>query len=166
MATRKNMAIIGATSAIGILIAESMVTAYDVLLMDNSNDDLIALTNRIKQQQPTANIFSLACSREASWEADVIVVAAPSEQLAAIAEKIKDVTNRKPVIHFSPTDAHAVLLQNLLPHANVVVVELAPTAANGRTQTVARIGGADTEALQISNEIIEKSFDAVHNFSA
>lgn len=166
MATRKNMAIIGATSAIGILIAESMATAYDVLLMDNSDDDLIALTSRIKLQQAAANIHSLACCREASWEADVIVVAAAPEQLPAIAEKIKEVTNRKPVIHFRPTDADAVLLQNLLPHANVVVVQFAPTAANGRTQTVARIGGADTEALQITNEIIEKSFDAAHNSAA
>ena len=129
MATRKFLAIIGANSKIGTLLAERMAPTYDLLLMDNSSDELMALTNSISLQQPATNINSLACCREASWEADVIVVVAAMEQLPAIGEKIKEVTNRKPVIHFSPAGAATTTLQQLLPHANVVVVELEAAAS-------------------------------------
>ena len=157
MATRKNMAIIGANSKIGTLLAERMAPTYDLLLMDSSSDELMALTNSIRLQQPNTNINSLACCREASWEADVIVVAAAMEQLPAIAEKIKEVTNRKPVIHFSPAGA-TTTLQQLLPHANVVVVELEAAASTDRLQKVVRLGGVDKEALKLASEILARSF--------
>ena len=158
MAIRKNMAIIGANSKIGTLLAERMAPTYDLLLMDSSSDELMALTNSIRLQQPATNINSLACCREASWEADVIVVAAAMEQLPAIAEKIKEVTNRKPVIHFSPAGAATTTLQQLLPHANVVVVELEAAASTDRLQKVVRLGGVDKEALKLAGEILARSF--------
>ena len=158
MATRKNMAIIGANSTIGTLLAERMAPTYDLLLMDSNSDELIALTNSIRLQQPATNINSLACCREASWEADVIVVAAAMEQLPAIAEKIKEVTNRKPVINFSPAGAATTTLQQLLPHANVVVVELEAAASTDRLQKVVRLRGVDKEALKLAGEILARSF--------
>ena len=151
------MAIIGANSKIGTLLAERMAPTYDLLLMDSSSDELMALTNSIRLQQPATNINSLACCREASWEADVIVVAAAMEQLPAIAEKIKEVTNRKPVIHFSQAGA-ATTLQELLPHANVVVAELETAASTDRLQKVVRLGGVDKEALKLAGEILARSF--------
>ena len=158
MATRKIMAIIGANSKIGTLLAERMAPTYDLLLMDSSSDELMELTNSIRLQQPNTNINSLACCREASWEADVIVVVAAMEQLPAIAEKIKEVTNRKPVIHFSPAGAATTTLQELLPHANVVVVELEAAASTDRLQKVVRLGGVDKEALKLAGEILARSF--------
>ena len=158
MATRKNMAIIGANSKIGTLLAERMAPMYDLLLMDSSSDELMALINSIRLQQPATNINILACCREASWEADVIVVAAAMEQLPAIAEKIKEVTNRKPVIHFSPAGSATTTLQQLLPHANVVVAELEAAASIDRLQKVVRLGGVDKEALKLAGEILAHSF--------
>ena len=158
MATRKNMAIIGANSKIGTLLAERMAPTYDLLLMDSSSDELMALTNSIRLQQPATNINSLACCREASWEADVIVVAAAMEQLPAIAEKIKEVTNRKPVIHFSPAGAATTTLQELLPHANVVVAEVETAASTDRLQKVVHLAGVDKEALKVASEILARSF--------
>ena len=158
MATRKNMAIIGANSKIGTLLAERMAPMYDLLLMDSSSDELMALINSIRLQQPATNINILACCREASWEADVIVVAAAIEQLPAIAEKIKEVTNRKPVIHFSPAGSATTTLQQLLPHANVVVAELETDASTDGLQKVVRLGGVDKEALKLAGEILAHSF--------
>jgi len=158
MATRKNMAIIGANSKIGTLLAERMAPMYDLLLMDSSSDELMALINSIRLQQPATNINILACCREASWEADVIVVAAAMEQLPAIAEKIKEVTNRKPVIHFSPAGSATTTLQQLLPHANVVVAELETDASTDGLQKVVRLGGVDKEALKLAGEILAHSF--------
>ena len=158
MATRKIMAIIGANSKIGTLLAERMAPMYDLLLMDSSSDELMALINSIRLQQPATNINILACCREASWEADVIVVAAAMEQLPAIAEKIKEVTNRKPVIHFSPAGSATTTLQQLLPHANVVVAELETDASTDGLQKVVRLGGVDKEALKLAGEILAHSF--------
>ena len=42
------MAIIGANSKIGTLLAERMAPTYDLLLMDSSSDELMALTNSIR----------------------------------------------------------------------------------------------------------------------
>jgi len=158
MATRKNMAIIGANSKIGTLLAERMAPMYDLLLMDSSSDELMALINSIRLQQPATNINILAFCWEASWEADVIVVAAAMEQLPAIAEKIKEVTNRKPVIHFSPAGSATTTLQQLLPHANVVVAELETDASTDGLQKVVRLGGVDKEALKLAGEILAHSF--------
>jgi len=152
------MAIIGANSKIGTLLAERMAPMYDLLLMDSSSDELMALINSIRLQQPATNINILACCREASWEADVIVVAAAMEQLPAIAEKIKEVTNRKPVIHFSPAGSATTTLQQLLPHANVVVAELETDASTDGLQKVVRLGGVDKEALKLAGEILAHSF--------
>ena len=59
MAIRKNMAIIGANSKIGTLLAERMAATYDLLLMDSSSDELIALdlaTQTIKWRTKTGAV--------------------------------------------------------------------------------------------------------------
>lgn len=127
MAYKSTVAIIGATSTLGKTLAMSVVSHYRLLLMDDSVEDLTALQNELGQHETAVEIIQ--CCKEASWEADAVVVVVDDEKLPAIAEKVKVVTTCKPVVHF--TTAEKVLLQDFLPHADVVTVWLDnPNATN------------------------------------
>ncbi len=158
MASKKNMAIIGVASAWGMTIAEAMAASYDLLLMDTACKELTAFINRLRHERTASTIEILECCREASWEADVIVVTVSMEQLPAIAEKIREVTTRKPVIHFTSVEADAGRLQTLLPHANVIDVVFGYAAQEVGIQQDAWIRGNDEEALKVTREILAKSF--------
>ena len=158
MATKKNMAIIEVLTPPGETIAAGMASSYNLLLMDSASEELYLFAVRLRHEQPSATIESLECCREASWEADIIVITASTEQLPAIAEKIREVTTRKPVIHFTSFEADAGRLQTLLPLANVIVVVPGHAAQEVGLQQDACILGNDEEALKVTREILAKSF--------
>ena len=81
MAHNKTIAIIGATGNVGSAIAKCLsATSNRLLLMANEADHLAQLISEIELMSPTAEIESATCAKEASWEADIIVVAASSER--------------------------------------------------------------------------------------
>lgn len=155
MAHKITMAIIGAATSTGTAIAKSMAASYYLILMDKAADKLTALQSEIKSADYDFVIDTLQCCKEASWEADVIVVAVDSDQLVPVAHKIKEVTTCKPVIHFTNSDDETAALQPLLPHANVVSVWLGkPTGeSNNRDAT---LHGTNREAQEIARKILSK----------
>jgi 8-hydroxy-5-deazaflavin:NADPH oxidoreductase len=134
MAQNKTIAIIGSTGNVGSAIAKCLsVTSNRLLLMANDAEQLALLRSEIKLSSPTADIENVTCAKEASWEADIIVVATSSDEGKEIAERIREVAIGKIVISVSqpingylnitanPSNISAAEeLQLLLPHSKVV----------------------------------------------
>jgi 8-hydroxy-5-deazaflavin:NADPH oxidoreductase len=134
MSHKKTVAVIGATGNVGSAISKCLsLTSNRLLLMANERDQLELLLSEIKSSSPSAEIEGITCAKEASWEADIIVVATSSDEGKAIAERIREVAIGKIVISVSqPIDGYlniaanpsnisaAEELQQLLPHSKVV----------------------------------------------
>ena len=102
MAHNKTIAIIGATGNVGSAIAKCLsVTSNRLLLMANEADPLAQLISEIRLTSPSAELESATCAKEASWEADIIVVATSSNEGKEIAERIREVAIGKIVISVS-----------------------------------------------------------------
>lgn len=135
MGTTKTIAIIGATGNMGSAIAKNLSgsSSNRLLLMGNDLKKLENLQSDILSSNPTAEAHVIKCPKEASWEADIIIVAAPYQAEKEIAEKIKDVATGKIVVSISnplnedfsglltPSDRSAAEeLQILLPNSKIV----------------------------------------------
>ena len=133
MAHKKTIAIIGATGNVGSAIAKRFSsTNYRLLLVSDEPEQLNALEAQLNECSVKAEVESLTCEREASWEADIIIVAAPAKQGKEIAEKIREVAIGKIVVSISQpangqrniagsgSASHAEELQQLLPYSKIV----------------------------------------------
>ena len=134
MAHNKTIAIIGAAGNVGSAIAKCLsVTSNRLLLMSNEAEQLALLVSELKLISPTADIETVTCAKEASWEADIIMVATSTIEGREIAERIREVAIGKIVISVSqpingclniaatPSNlSEAEELQQLLPHSKVV----------------------------------------------
>lgn len=134
MQTKKTIAVIGATGNMGKAISKALSKGNDrLLLFSREEEQLSILGNEIREQYPSADFETIQCAYEASWEADIIILAVPYEAEAEIAEKIKQVARQKIVISISnPLNATydglvtaadtsaAEELQKLLPDSKVI----------------------------------------------
>ncbi len=144
-----------------------------MLLCANDRSKVEAVAGDIKSSLPAAAVEVVDCSKEASWEADIIVVAVPFAAEQEVAAKIKEVANQKIVISIAnplndtydglvtaPDTSAAEELQKLLPNAKVVkafnttfAADFATTVIDGK-QADAFIAGNDEEALQTVSELV------------
>jgi 8-hydroxy-5-deazaflavin:NADPH oxidoreductase len=134
MRANTTIAILGATGNMGSAIAKSLAkSGHRILLMSANEAKLNALSESIKNICPNADIDSIDCAYEASWEADIIIAAVPYTAEKEVADKIKEVATGKIVISIAnplnqtydglitaPGTSAAEELQRLLPHAKVV----------------------------------------------
>ncbi len=134
MQTKKTIAVIGATGNMGKAISKALSKGNDrLLLFSREEDPLNSLGNEIREQYPAADFETIQCAYEASWEADIIILAVPYEAEAEIAEKIKQVASQKIVISISnplnttydglltaADTSAAEELQKLLPDSKVI----------------------------------------------
>ena len=135
-----------------------------------------SLVKDIKSNNPAADVEASICSTDASWEADIIILAVPYAAEKEIAEKIKEVANQKIVISIanplnetydglvtSPDTSAAEELQKLLPNSKVVKAFNTTFAADFSTPVIdgkqvdAFIAGNDEEALQTVSELVSYS---------
>ncbi len=136
----KMVAIIGATGNAGSTIALGLAAAnYRVLLTDEIEKHpflyvkLLILEYRIRLKSSRVDVELVLSEREASWEADIVILAVPFEAQPEIALKIKDVVTGKIVISMIdaenkakenlvtvPTGTVAGELQQLLPYSKIV----------------------------------------------
>ncbi len=131
---KTTIAVIGAAGRMGSGIASKLAEAgYRVLLAGKDQSKLADLSIRIREKFSGADIDTLDCSKEASWEADIIILAVPYSKEIEIAEKIKDVVTGKIVVSISnplnqaldglttnPSTSAAEELANYLPYSKVV----------------------------------------------
>jgi 8-hydroxy-5-deazaflavin:NADPH oxidoreductase len=178
MATVKTIAIVGATGNMGSAIAKSLTKKgnYRMLLMSNEPDKLEELRSHLEETNTGTEIYSVSCAREASWEADIIIVATPYEAEKEVAERIREVATGKIVISISnPLNSSynelitsadtsaAEELQKLLPNSKVVKTFNTTFAADfispiidGKT-TDAFIAGNNGEAVETVSEVVKSA---------
>src|ERR1051325_11464188 len=102
MAVRKTIAIIGATGDMGSAIAKTLASGnYRLLLTSLDKAKLEKLSDYLKRNNSTAEVAVIPSDKEASREADIIVLTVPYKAEKEVAEKIKDVARQKVVIDAS-----------------------------------------------------------------
>lgn len=175
MAVVKTIAIIGATETMGSAIARSLSKSnpYRLLLMSDEPEKLADLRTEIEKNAQHQEVFAMSCAREASWEADIIIVATPYESEKEIAEKIREVATGKIVISISNLlnqpgnelatssgTSAAEELQRLLPTSKVVKTFNTTFADNFKTTTIDSktadvfIAGNNGNAVETVAEIV------------
>jgi len=174
MSTKQTIAIIGASGKVGTIISKSLSKGnYRLLLCSDEWTKAQAVANEITTSIPAADVEALQCSAEATWEADIIIIATPYAVQQEVALKIKDFANQKVVISIaSPLNeaergvttaseiSAAEELQKLLPYSKVVkafnttlATEVASPMSEEK-QIDVFIAGNDTEALQVVSELL------------
>jgi 8-hydroxy-5-deazaflavin:NADPH oxidoreductase len=174
MQTKQTIAIIGATGNMGSAISRSLAKgSYRLLLKGSKKEELDALVNTIKSQNADADVEAALCPTEASWEADIIILAVPYYAEKEIAPQIREVANQKIVISIanplnetfnglvtSPETSAAEELQKLLPDSKVIkafnttfAADFSAPVIDGR-QVDAFIAGNDQEALQTVTDVV------------
>jgi NADPH-dependent F420 reductase len=158
----------------GSAISKSLAKGnYRLLLKANQEDALQKLVHEIREKNPGADVEAMLCPTEASWEADIIILAVPFDAEIEIAEKIRDVSNQKIVISIanplnktfdglvtSPDTSAAEMLQRQLPHAKVIKAFNTTFAADFSTPVIdgkqvdAFIAGNDEDALATVEELV------------
>lgn len=173
MATKKTIAIVGASGDMGTAIAKSLVNSnYRLLLVSRDKTKLAKLFAYIKRKSPTADVAITDCEKEACWEADIILIAVPYRLESQVAEKIREVSTQKIVISVSNplnetydqlvTDSNmssAEELQKVLPHSKVVKAFntlfacdfMHPASIEKQIKTF--IAGDDKESLETVSEM-------------
>ena len=174
MNIKQTIAVIGASGNMGSAISKSLARGnYRLLLCSDDEEKDRAVIHEIRDSLPTADVETIPCSAEASWEADVIIAAVPFHAEKEVAEKIKEVASQKIVISISnplnenynglvtaPDTSAAEELQKLLPNSKVVKAFNTTFAADFSTPVIdgkqvdAFIAGNDEEALQTVSEIV------------
>lgn len=174
MKTKQTIAVIGATGSMGSAISKSLSKGnYRLLLKASKQEELDALVKEIESDNANAEVESAVCSREAGWEADIIILAVPFGAEKEVASRIREVANQKIVISIAnplnetfnglltaPDTSAAEELQKLLPNSKVIKAFNTTFAADFSTpiidgkQADAFIAGEDEEALQIVSEIV------------
>lgn len=170
MATKKTIAIIGASGNMGSAIAKSLAGApYRQLLFGKEEKKLRSVFKEIKLINKFVNAEIIGCAANASWEADIIIAAVPFAAEKEIAEKIKQVATGKivisisnPVVTNSDTSA-AEELQKMLPHSKVIKAfnttfagDFSQPVIDGKTVD-AFIAGNDEEALETVSDVVRSA---------
>jgi len=157
----------------GSAISKSLSNGnYRLLLCANEQDKVQVLVQQIKSQNPSADVEGIYCSVQATWEADIIIIAVPFGTQKEVAEKIKEMANQKIVISIAnplnntynglvtpPGTSAAEELQKLLPNSKVIKAFNTTFAADFSTPVIdgklvdAFIAGNDEEALQTVSEL-------------
>ncbi|MEX0929762.1 MAG: NAD(P)-binding domain-containing protein [Balneolales bacterium] len=173
--TKQTVAIIGASGNMGSAIAKSIARGnYRLLLFDREPEASGLLTAHIRKARPGADVESMDCPHESSWEADIIILAVPHGAEQEIADKIKGVVTQKIVISIAnpidkdfsklttrPYTSAAEVLQQRLPHSRVVKAFNTTFAADFEQPVIdgkqidAFIAGDDEEALQAVTVLVE-----------
>lgn len=175
MNTKQTIAVIGASGNMGSAIAKSLSKGNNKLLLFASEKEKVeAVVNNIKTSNASADVEALECPTNASWEADVIILAVPYQAEKEIAEKIREVANQKIVISIAnplnetynglvtaPGTSAAEELQNLLPNSKVVKAFNTTFAADFGTPVIdgkqvdAFVAGNDEEAVKTVSELVK-----------
>ncbi|MGV3762000.1 NADPH-dependent F420 reductase [Parapedobacter sp.] len=175
MKTKLTIAIIGSTGNMGSAIAKSLAKGRNrLMLLGRDETKLNTLYNDIHTQNNDADVEMVGCPKDASWEADIVILAVPYAAEAAVAEEIKPYVTQKIVVSIAnpmndtfdsmvtPADSSAAQeLQKLLPDAQVVKAFNTTYAANfaepviGDKQADAFVAGDDELAVQTVAGLVE-----------
>lgn len=177
MSTKQTIAIIGATGNMGSALAKTLSKGNNRLLLFAHNPDKVqALVDEIKNANKKADIEGIECPANASWEADIIVLAVPYAAEKEIATRIKEVANQKVIISIanplnksynglvtSADTSAAEELQKLLPNSkvvkafNTVFATVFTTPVIDEKQVDVLIAGNDGNAMVTVSELVQNA---------
>ncbi len=163
MAVQKTIAIIGATGSMGsaISIALAKNNNNELLLMARDQQKVFKLAEFLKNEYSSTNTLTVQCSKDACWEADIIVLAIPAAVESDLANSIKEVVTQKIVISVSP-ETSLSQLQQVIPYSKIVKAFYANTP-NELKKTIpgkevnAFIMSEDEEALITVAELLHSA---------
>ncbi|MGC8750996.1 hypothetical protein [Hydrotalea sp.] len=142
-----SVAIIGANSFLGLQIAMAIGNAYRLLLIDSDVAQTSLMASKIKNKiQLPSNVEILSCSKDASWEADIIVLASPTVTHPSIAKKIAEVTTCKTILQLVYTSDEGLSIKNILPYSYVIKVNI--------NHSNAIVEGENAEALELAMQLL------------
>lgn len=171
---KTTIAIIGATGNMGTALSKSLARGNNRLLLFGKDPEKSGrLADQIRSEYPAAEVEAQDCSVNASWEADIILLALPYPAEQQVAEKIREVANQKIVISISnplndtydglltdPATSAAEELQQLLPNSKVVkafnttfAADFAQPVIDGK-QVDAFVAGNDEAAVNTVAELV------------
>lgn len=174
MKTKQTIAIIGASGNMGSAIAKSLAKGnYRLLLYSTDKEKAAEVLKDLTSGHEGVEAELMQCSTNASWEADIIILAVPYPAEKEIVEKIREVANQKIVISIAnplnetysglvtaPGTSAAEELQKLLPHSKVVKAFNTTYAADFSNPVIhgqqldCFIAGNDEEALLTAVELV------------
>jgi hypothetical protein len=154
-----SIAIFGATEKYAPVIAESLAADCfnQILLLSDQKKELLALHDRILKNNLSANLEIIDCASEASWQADIIILAVCSDIQKLISERIVGFVTRKILIAFVDSEDDLVnlsksnVLQDLLPHTHVISVYLTEDQEFGKSFY---LSGLDVDALEETSSLL------------
>jgi NADPH-dependent F420 reductase len=172
---KKTIAIIGAGGTMGSSIAKSLGRAgYRLLLADQDSTKIGEIAREIHEKYGNAEVETLDCLHEASWEADIIIPAVWYQSQAGVAAKIKDVVTGKIVVSIAnplndtydglltdPSTSAAEELATLLPNAKIVKAFNTTFAADFNAPRIGGIpadsfvAGDDEESVAAISELVK-----------
>ncbi|WP_291402572.1 hypothetical protein [Daejeonella sp.] len=167
----KTIAILGATEKYASALAEGLASDCNrLLLFSDQQAELLALRENILQKNPNVSIEITDCASEASWQADIVVLAVCIDLQRLMSGSIADFVTQKTLLAFvsSKDDVSNLftsnVLQQLLPHTHVVPVYLTEDQRHGKLFYASAINEAaleEAESLLISAgffpELLNKS---------
>jgi 8-hydroxy-5-deazaflavin:NADPH oxidoreductase len=174
MNTKQTIAIIGASGSMGSAISKSLSKGnYRLLLSSNDRANVDSLIKDITNSNSSADIEAIDFSKDATWQADIIISAVPFQAEKEVATMIKEVANQKIVISIAnplndaydglvtaPDTSAAEELQKLLPNAKVVKAFNTTFAADFTTPVIdgkqvdSFLAGNDDEAVETVSELV------------
>ncbi len=175
MSTKQTIAIIGATGNMGSALAKALSKGNNrLLLFANNQEKVKALVDDIRSSNKKADVEGIECPTNASWEADIVVMAVPYTAEKEIATRIKEVANQKVVISISnplnenydalvtpPDTSAAEELQKLMPNSkvvkafNTVFASVFTTPVIDDKQVDVLIAGNDGSAMVTVSELVQ-----------
>jgi NADPH-dependent F420 reductase len=134
MNTKQVVAVIGASGNMGSAIAKAISKGnYRVLLQSENLSKVQCVVDEIRKNNPGSDVDVVVHPMDASWEADIIILAIPYVAEKNVAQDISEVVNQKIVISVSnpvnasctalltsPCASAAEELQNRLPYSKVI----------------------------------------------
>lgn len=154
MALKDTVAIIGAAGKTGAFIAKGLANGpYRLLLMDCTAERLSTLQTEISDSGKNTEVDVVLCCKDASWEADVIVIAVEEIEKTATAQKMREVATCKTVINLTNSTFENTNMQALLPHSNVVNVSTTTQNIDATSSVV--LSGGDKEAMETALKMIK-----------
>lgn len=130
---KKTIAIIGAEAETGAAIADKLSEdSYHLLLVSDEIDDKSQTVQNIKKNYLNAEAEIVNCAKESCWEADIVVLAIPYDEIKEVVEKINEVVTQKTVVIISDEKEGSFSfkktqeLQRLLPYSTIVTAVYNP----------------------------------------
>ncbi len=174
MQTKQTITIIGATGYRGCRISKALAKGNNRLLLNAENTTAVhRLISHILRQYPDADIEATTSNFDATWEADIIILAVPDIAETSIAQLIREVATQKIIVSIAhaplqnidgliwkPDSRDTDFLQELLPDSKVVKVYNTPVSksllnpAIGEKPADSFVVGTDMDALETVADLL------------